>query len=589
MAESGSLTVYPGAYDSSASSVGTITSATNPVGKGSSNASYCTFATKSSSTEAYTFWPFDVSVIPEKATIDSVSCNAKAGFRNSSYVTLATMQLYSGNTPKGSSVSFVNYPEKAVALNVGTWTRAELASCRLKVTGKANSSSDNYRQFYFFGADLTIQYTVNNEKFMLRIGSEENLLPEGYTRLDYIEGTGQQYIDMGFVPNQDSRVVLDVEPTKTTTAALFGARKTAQLDTFVLFVISSNSVRSDYGTKQDTISVESVLRRVVVDKNKNVCSYGENKITQTAANFNCGGPLALLTNNFNGSVVGEAVASAKIYSCKIYDNGTIIRDCYPCTNASGVPGLYDIVNGVFYGSATSTPFVAGPEYNDVWHDIARTFKKVSGIWVEQTELANVVDQTKRLVNGGEYVVELPAGYTRLGYIEGTGTQYINTNFKPKYNSRVVMSISGLGTEKVFVFGSRDTAASTAPKQFALIRDTITSIRTDYFGTNQTLNISDTFGRTLIDKNANVTSLFGEELINAAVTSGECANPMFIFTANSVGEAFSPCAKFKLYYCQIFDNGTLIRDYVPCTNISGNPGLYDLVHGVLWQRRFRAVC
>ena len=41
-----------------------------------------------------------------------------------------------------------------------------------------------------------------------------------------------------------------------------------------------------------------------------------------------------------------------------------------------------------------------------WEGASRVFKKVSGIWVEQTELANVVDQTKRLVNGGEYVPPL---------------------------------------------------------------------------------------------------------------------------------------------------------------------------------------
>ena len=38
-----------------------------------------------------------------------------------------------------------------------------------------------------------------------------------------------------------------------------------------------------------------------------------------------------------------------------------------------------------------------------WQDIAHVFKKVNGIWVEQTELANVIEDGVRYQNGGEYV------------------------------------------------------------------------------------------------------------------------------------------------------------------------------------------
>lgn len=36
-----------------------------------------------------------------------------------------------------------------------------------------------------------------------------------------------------------------------------------------------------------------------------------------------------------------------------------------------------------------------------YHGVARVFKKVSGIWVEQESLEGVVDTSKKLVNGGE--------------------------------------------------------------------------------------------------------------------------------------------------------------------------------------------
>ena len=33
-------------------------------------------------------------------------------------------------------------------------------------------------------------------------------LPEGYTEVQYIQSTGTQYVDTGFKPNQDSRVLI---------------------------------------------------------------------------------------------------------------------------------------------------------------------------------------------------------------------------------------------------------------------------------------------------------------------------------------------------------------------------------------------
>ena len=46
----------------------------------------------------------------------------------------------------------------------------------------------------------------------------------------------------------------------------------------------------------------------------------------------------------------------KLFSCQVYDADTLIRSCVPCINASGVVGVYDIANSVFYRSASGTDF-----------------------------------------------------------------------------------------------------------------------------------------------------------------------------------------------------------------------------------------
>lgn len=160
-------TLYPGAYDSGASSVYSVTNATNPVGKGSANTTYASFENRPYQS-GIVYWPFDTSIIPAEATIDSVACMAK-GSCNSS--TKGSMQLYSGTVAKGSATS-TKTSAAVYNLSCGTWTRAELDNIRLltKITNTNSGSSI----FYFYGADLTVTYTYQSEKFMLKLSGAYN-------------------------------------------------------------------------------------------------------------------------------------------------------------------------------------------------------------------------------------------------------------------------------------------------------------------------------------------------------------------------------------------------------------------------------
>ena len=179
--------------------------------------------------------------------------------------------------------------------------------------------------------------------------------------------------------------------------------------------------------------------------------------------------------------------------------------------------------------------------------------------------------------------DLPSGYTQVEYIESTGTQYIDTGFYPKYNSRVVMDISNLSDDTTqWLFGSRDSGSSTAANQFCLYRNAATTVRADYFGANASTTISDMTGRTVAERNGNIVSIFGATITNTAVTSGECTYPMYLFTLNNAGTAHSNKASMRMYSCQVYDNELLVRDFVPCVNSSGSAGLYDVVSGVFYS-------
>jgi len=183
--------------------------------------------------------------------------------------------------------------------------------------------------------------------------------------------------------------------------------------------------------------------------------------------------------------------------------------------------------------------------------------------------------------GGESESRLPDGYTELVYIESTGAQHINTGFYHKYNTRIVMDVSGF-TSTGFFFGAKNANIATASHQFALFRNSATTVRADYFGTNASATISDVTTRTTIDMNGNTASLYGKTATCTAVTSGESSFPMYLFSLNTAGSVVSGApGRFKMYSCQIYDNGTMVRDYVPAMNADGVAGLYDLVNGAFY--------
>lgn len=168
-------TFYPGEYDKSDYSYASISGATNPVGKGSDNTgSYATINLKTGSgATTYTRWPFDCSSIPSGATIDSVACKVAvlSSSTSSFYVSTRTLQLYSGTTAKGSATTISSTSRSVYTLSCGAWTRDELQSCNLYIYARRGSSSTSTsRNIQFYGADLTVTYTYQSEKFMLKLG-----------------------------------------------------------------------------------------------------------------------------------------------------------------------------------------------------------------------------------------------------------------------------------------------------------------------------------------------------------------------------------------------------------------------------------
>ena len=185
------------------------------------------------------------------------------------------------------------------------------------------------------------------------------VLPEGYTELEYIESSGKQYIDTGFKPNQNTRIIADMKlEDKTSTSVLFGSRVSVSSLRYE-FLSASGLFYSPYNTSAGS-TMTATLDKIIIDKNKNVTSVNNNIFsTFSTSTFQCNWNLYLFAVNNNG--VATLQSHAKLYSCKIYDNDILIRNFIPCKNLSGTIGLYDTVNSQFYSNVGTGTFIAGPE------------------------------------------------------------------------------------------------------------------------------------------------------------------------------------------------------------------------------------
>lgn len=199
------------------------------------------------------------------------------------------------------------------------------------------------------------------------------LLPSGYTRLSYIESTGTQYIDTGFMPNQDTKIKVVVSDwsTEEKSTSLWGTQSSSS-DRYDLYIASKNIYKSYYGGASVEFGASvSYADTVTIERVGNVITIGENSLTNTATTFACTTSLYLFAHNNGGALANKA--SFRMHSCQIYEKDTIVRDYVPCKNESGVVGLYDLVSATFYADAAGGAFVAGEDVGNT--SVARKVKK----------------------------------------------------------------------------------------------------------------------------------------------------------------------------------------------------------------------
>lgn len=370
--------------------------------------------------------------------------------------------------------------------------------------------------------------------------------------VEYLESSGTQWlktdytltantkIDIAFSPNQQTTANLWVIGSYVASNKLTGVRITGgtTIDCYINTTISKTVSGSNIGNKY----------QAVLDGKWTV-----NGSEGTAVTVSAGlSPLTLF--GWNASTTANTysisgLCSTKIYHCKIWDNGTLVRDFIPCKDENNVGFMFDKVSGTCYLNAGTGSFIVGE---------------------------NKYTSKLRLIKDAK---ELPAGYKRVDYLASSGSQYINTGYKPNTNTRTVGRCyfnSFVGSNADYIFGVFESPnnygfnVGSARQYFNVPWGSDVGIQLNIIPqTNKYYEFD--ISKTGYKINGTSYGNLSTDLVNSA-------RNMYLFWSNGTSASGM---NGRIYYLKIWDNGVLVRDFIPVRDENNVGYMFDEVTGQLF--------
>lgn len=189
--------------------------------------------------------------------------------------------------------------------------------------------------------------------------------------------------------------------------------------------------------------------------------------------------------------------------------------------------------------------------------------------VDSVSDANITETREALAYSGS--ITLPT-FTRVAYIESSGTEYIDTGITPSESTRIDMDVQPLSTSTCALFGARAGVGNAA---FALWVTSSTSIEDDYGTARVSVTVPSVLDRVSIQKNKNVLQ-YGSVTNEISATTFNSGHSLTLFAINSAGTVDSRRAPAITYSVSIYDNDVLVREMYPCKASTGDIGMLDTV-------------
>ena len=238
--------------------------------------------------------------------------------------------------------------------------------------------------------------------------------------------------------------------------------------------------------------------------------------------------------------------------------------------------------------------------NFIFHVINPTVKIITNECAESLIRARLADANRpnatviatpcvKICYSNNYNI-LPSAYTELEYIASTGTQYIDSGYKPTPNTGVYADFqytSTTGTQRLFGVDSYTNVDNTISYSFYIENNkydyTYQNNSGNWINTNITADIKRhtvSFNKNN-DKKLYINTYSGN--LSGNPTNASTQN-MYIMANNRINtNIIDSYSKVRIYSFQIYESGILVRNYVPAMRNSDNVlGLYETLNSVFYE-------
>lgn len=187
-----------------------------------------------------------------------------------------------------------------------------------------------------------------------------------------------------------------------------------------------------------------------------------------------------------------------------------------------------------------------------------------------------------LLNHARLKSKLPDIYKEIVWLRSTGTQHIDTGYTPNNNTRVVCRISWQQFNNSYWGGFGAGASSTSRTYECYVFSNW--VNWNYYNASYGADGSKGYPGTTntlykVDTNKNVFNIYLQANLQKTISAntGEFTAPytMYLFGSHRASSGHGYVTFYGHVY--IYDNGILVREFVPCYRISDSvAGMYDLI-------------
>lgn len=183
-------------------------------------------------------------------------------------------------------------------------------------------------------------------------------LPDGYERVDFIEFSGKQLVDTGFIGNQDTRIRTSFTWGSATQNHVFGCASSDNTASITSYMNGSWRFGSKSATKSINKNNTLLPYAAIVDKTT-IGVTGSNTSLSGVNEFETIGTLLLGgARSSSGGLPGSGIVG-RVFYFYLWQGETQVQMLIPVVSADGVYRFYDLISQTFFDSITDTPLDGG--------------------------------------------------------------------------------------------------------------------------------------------------------------------------------------------------------------------------------------